>query len=372
MPKPEEKSDKNTKLMVACGSKTGRYDPEPPDQWRYQMNHGDAISRVVGWVKSKTIHMSRSHFAVDENGKPLTLRHMAKDLGWKYQSAVNIALEAEQEGLIRIERQSTREPGRIYLCAEVPKAWRTKSKSHNSVQSCMPPYLVEQIDRLSESQRERFYLSYEAFRGWSKEAMQDGVAEIRAYIEQAEDTTLQAFGIGKKRETKRRVKKTQVSVALPEIPDFVQSVQSEGLYNPESELYNPKNDAASLVSTDTDLKAAAAGEGTPKKTAAAAKKPTRATIPEAQELADALREADPLINAASAQRLLEACRARAPHFSPPITPGEVLQVCSGVVERKGGLQAEAWKAIKNPMGLFMSAVPGSFPGVLDELRRRIA
>ena len=134
MPIPA-RNDKNTLLMKACGSKTGQWDPEPPDQWKYQMYHGDAIARVVGWVKSKTTAYSRSAFAVDEKGKVLTLKHMAADLGWKHQTAINVALEAAQEGLIRIEATAKKDPGRIYLCADIPGIGRRKGKLNNSVQS---------------------------------------------------------------------------------------------------------------------------------------------------------------------------------------------------------------------------------------------
>ncbi len=257
MPKPKEPTDKNSKLMRDCGAKPPYgWDPEPPDQWRYQMNHGDAMSRIVGWVKSKTTHRSRSPFAVDEHKKALTLKHMAIDLGWKPKTAWNLAIEAEAEGLIRIEKNAKKEPGRIYLCADIPKAGRRKGELHSFVQRSYPPYLIEQIDRMSEIQRHKFYASYEAFWKWSKEAMGDGVAELRSYIEQAEDSTLQAFGLEKKREVKRRVKKTKVRVELPEVPDFVQSAQTEVCTKPESRTVQRKIEAH-IKESDTDSRTTA-------------------------------------------------------------------------------------------------------------------
>lgn len=251
--------DKNSQLMKDCGASAPyAWDPEPPDQWRYQMNHGDAISRVVAWVKAHTTHKSRSAFATDEQGKALTLKHMAVDLGWKPQTAINVATEAEAEGLIRIEKDAKKQPGRIYLCASVAKSWRKKGDINNSVQSCYSAYLLEQIEKLSEVERRKFEASFQGFQKWRKELIQDGIAELRAYAEQAEDNIFAAFRLEKKREVKRRVKKTAVAVALPELPDFVHSVQTATLYNPEPGNVQSESAAVSLLHSDTDTKPTAA------------------------------------------------------------------------------------------------------------------
>jgi hypothetical protein len=214
--------------MKECGSKTGRYYPEPPDQWLYQMNHGDAISRVVGWVKAHTTAYSRSAFAVDAHGKQLTLKHMAVDLGWSHKLVWRFASEAEQEGLIRIEKSSKKEPGRIFLCAEIPKARRRKGELNSTVQWNYPPYLIEQIERLSSVERRRFESTYGLFSEWRKELLRDGVSELRSYSNQAEDSILSAFGLERKREEKRRIKKSETfKVEFAKWPDFVQYVQSE-------------------------------------------------------------------------------------------------------------------------------------------------
>ena len=49
------KPDKNKELMLTAGSKTGAYDIEAPDQWRWVMLHAnDPLERAMAWVKSKT------------------------------------------------------------------------------------------------------------------------------------------------------------------------------------------------------------------------------------------------------------------------------------------------------------------------------
>ncbi len=239
MPKTDEKKplDRNSQLMKECGSKEPySWEPEPTDQIRYQMNRGDAIAQVVGWVKWHTTRgvlregkIHRSPWAVNDNGKPLSIKRAAEDLGWKYQTALNNFYAAEQEGLIRIERttKGSKEPGRIGLAADIPKSRRKKGELHNSVQSAFPTYLLEKIQALSEVDRRRFENAYARYRQWSKEVFQDAAAEVREYQALAENTMMQAFSLEKKYDTKRRIKKTAISVALPEIPDFVQSVQSE-------------------------------------------------------------------------------------------------------------------------------------------------
>ena len=74
---------------------------------------------------------------------------------------------------------------------------------------------------------------------------------------------------------------------------------------------------------------------------------------------------------ANKNRLMILCQKQA-QANPPVSVQEVLDVCSALIERKGGLQGSAWREIKNPMGLFLSAVPPAFPAVLTELRKRIA
>ncbi|MGH9664253.1 MAG: hypothetical protein ACRD9L_07510, partial [Bryobacteraceae bacterium] len=62
-------ADRNTKLMLAMGSRNGSFDPEPPDQWLYQLKHARGEEQALAWIKSKTVaHRHHSPYCVDEHG----------------------------------------------------------------------------------------------------------------------------------------------------------------------------------------------------------------------------------------------------------------------------------------------------------------
>jgi hypothetical protein len=337
------------------------------------MNRGDSIAQVVGWVKWHTTRgvardskIRRSAWAQDDKGKWLTIKHAALDLNWKPQTAINYFYAAESEGLIRIEKDAKKNPGRIGLCADIPKSRRTKGELNNFVQSRFPAQLIEQIEKLSEVNRKLFESAYQQYQKWCKDIFDDGAGQVRDFQAQAEDTILHAFCLERKRCEKRRVKKTPVRVELPEVPDFVHFVQSEVCTESESGIVQRQNEPH-IKEAETELKAAA--QTHPRKAAAAASK---APDTEAQELAEALKEADPIITPATARRLLDACRQKAPGCNPPVSVQEVLDACAGLIERKGGITGRAWREIRNPTGLFMSTIPQNFPEILEQLRRRIA
>ncbi len=241
MLKPKEPTDKNSKLMQEMGAKPPyQWEPEPTDHIRYAMNLGHWASQVVAWVKWHTTRSSLSAWAM-RDGRLLTIKHASVDLGWNYSTTLNRFLLVESEGLIRIEKDAKKAPGRIGLCAYVPKSRRRKSKLNSLCTKSMPPYLQEKIDSLSEIERKQFDLSYEAYSEWAKKGMKDVVAEWRALAEQVEDSIFRAFAMERKREVKRRVKATDARVELPAVPDFytlykVEIVQSQkpGMYNAKS------------------------------------------------------------------------------------------------------------------------------------------
>src|SRR5215472_3474374 len=67
------RTKKPSQLMKQMGSRTGQFDPEPPDQWLYVLRHGRGEEQAIAWIKSKTIAIGHdSPFAIDEDSrKPL-------------------------------------------------------------------------------------------------------------------------------------------------------------------------------------------------------------------------------------------------------------------------------------------------------------
>lgn len=372
MPKLKEPTDKNSILMRDCGAKAPyQWEPEPTDHIRYAMNRGDWIAQIVGWVKWHTTRGSRSAWATDDKGKKLTIKHAAEDLGWKNNTAANRFALAIEEGVIRKHPKM----GWIGLCADIPKARRIKGDDDSRVQDRLPRQLIEKIESLSAPDQVLFRTAYERFQKWSRDAFGDVATQIRRQQALAEDTILSHFAMAVERKAKEFQPKTAVKVELTEVPDFITLartdsctvVQDQSCTTPKHPVVHRENEAH-IKEADTDLKAAA--RETVRKPAAAAKK-AAVSDEEAAALAKALREADPLISPTSARRLMIACQKQA-QANPPVSVQEVLDVCSALIERKGGLQGSAWREIKNPMGLFLSAVPPAFPAVLTELRKRIA
>lgn len=254
MPKPKEPTDKNSILMRECGAKSPYpWEPEPRDQILYALNRGDWMSRIIGWMKWHTTRGSRSAWAMSDKGKPLTIKHAADDLGWPYKTALNRFAIAEEEGVIR---RHPKMPW-IGLCADIPLSRQTRGENDSRVQNQLPPQLIEQIEGLSEPDRELFRKAYARFRQWSKEAFDDVATQIRRQQALAEDTILSQFGLERERKAKEFKPKTAAKVDLPALPNFVQLVQDEICTTPETAVVQPEIEAH-IKEADTDLKLASA------------------------------------------------------------------------------------------------------------------
>lgn len=354
MSAPPSAKDRNSELMRLMGSKTGSYDPEPPDQWRYVLEHGEPEERFLAWVKSKTTHMSRSPFCVSDQGKPLYLEHAAVDLGWKIQTARNVASRLEKQGRIRLEKGK-----RIWNRADVPTVSpATDDATNNLVQGYWSPYVVEAIKRLKPADREKWESDEAEFFAWRNELLAEGMATMRSMVERVEDSMVRDLGVEKKRLPKRRAAETRhVQLSLLSVPGFVQSYDTnplaEFVQTPETSLHEakngshkPENGGPSLLSsdTDTDIKAAAA------------------KTTDADQLATALQ-----IDAAAAEALLRDTR----NTDPEVTPPEIVELWRVEFERL--LPRIRSGRIDSPTGILLRTVPTLARGApLMAARRAIA
>ena len=229
------KQDPNSALMRAMGG-NGSYDPEPPDQWRWALRHGWANERALAWIKSKTIAYGHgSPFATGDDGQPLSLESMAAELGWKPQTARNVLNQLCTEGRARYEK------GRIWLSASVPDidSRRTEGEDFNSVQSCLPSYLIEIIQKLPEDKRAELEKRYSAFADWQRQLIAETMASARAIADQFEDSILLDFGVKRDRIAKRRPEEPSfIQLELRMQPNFVQSWDCA---NSKEALYKPQN-----------------------------------------------------------------------------------------------------------------------------------
>jgi hypothetical protein len=263
--KPKEPTDKNSKLMRDCGADAPyQWEPEPTDHIRYAMNRGDWVAQVVGWVKWHTTRGSRSAWAMDDKGKLLTIKHASLDLGWNYQVTINHFYAAEAEGLIRIEKNSKKEPGRIGLCAKVPISGRTKGELNKLVQNQFPLELIENIEKLSAVERAAFENAYSQFQRWEKDTFDDMRTQTRRVHALVEDSILQAFGLARERKAREYHPKTDLRVDTSQVQKFVldilqpigQDVQDEAFCpKPKTVLSKMKTGAHTVLKeadTDTD------------------------------------------------------------------------------------------------------------------------
>lgn len=215
---------KPTELMQACGSKSGQWQPESPDHWRWQLKNGEGPERALAWVKLNSIGRA-SPYCVNVAGECLTVAHLAADCEWKLQTAKNFCSVLAAEGRIRLQRGE-----RIWYRADVPDQKAEDAKY--SVQSIFPDYLTDFIENLPEAKR----ATLEEYRTWRKKFFADGMASLRRIDEQVQDSTLLSVGVNKKRLPKRTAFDPKcVQLSLIEAPSFVEySVQSNGAYKAEN------------------------------------------------------------------------------------------------------------------------------------------
>jgi hypothetical protein len=249
----------NKELMIACGSASGSYDPESPDQTRWTLQNGEGEEKALAWVKMTSLHR-RSPFCVNEAGQVVWLDSMAADNGWTLRTAENYAYKLNSQGRIRLKGK------RIWYRADatVDSNGRINGEETDSVQShnvrplfAFPSYVVEHIERLPEEQREAAARKYATYMEWDRAGLANTVAAWRAISAPFEDNILREIGMEKKRLPKRRSQETGViQLQLLEIPAFVQTNGHASVYNGENGHVQSENrertNRASLLSSDSD------------------------------------------------------------------------------------------------------------------------
>jgi hypothetical protein len=264
MSAPAGTKDKNSELMKAMGSKSGRYDPEPPEQWRWDLAHGTPKQRFRAWVKWKTTghptFEGRSPFCVSEAGTPLTLEHAAVDLGWSAQYVRKVAAEVEQDGFVRLQKG-----GKIFNRADVPVSAAPPPEDANEfVQARWSPYLADSIRGLSPEKREVFDAAEAEYLDWRDRGFTEMVAAWRLMVERVENIMFERVGIEKKRLAKtEREAPPVVQLSLLDVPKFVQNGNAQAAIEfvqgakphrtkPKKGSHKPESAAASLLPLDED------------------------------------------------------------------------------------------------------------------------
>jgi hypothetical protein len=277
---------KTTELMKACGSKTGAFEPESIDQWRWLLANAAGEERALAWVKLRSLAQG-SPFCVDEAGNPLRVASLAADLDWTLQNARNVATALATQGRIRLKDQV------IWYRADVPQSegGRIEGEEKYCVQSMLPSYLVDAIEKLPEDRKRWFVATYESFTQWRDRVLAARIAAARAETEQVENSIVSAVGL----ELKRLVKRRDDSPVEPfefKTPDgnCVQSSELLGAREFVQPVYKPDSRSVqsgpSLLLPDTDSdsisRGPAAASSRQAETKAAAAAPTAARVGEVQ------------------------------------------------------------------------------------------
>jgi hypothetical protein len=282
--------DRNTKLMEACGSKNGQWDPEAPDQNLYRVNHGAAEEQYVSFVYANTCGQARnSPFAVDEHGDIITLKRVAARFKWQTEWAEYVAREAEKHGRVvrdpEFQEDGSRNPKRrLWYRADVPAARvARKTIATPAIEGVrthsLPPYVINDLMKLGPEKCRNTQEWYDAF----CVARNASFAEVKLSHWDAWDQLLldglERAGV-KPHKLGKRAPRDPVYIRAPldlEIPPFVLTSPSSFVrdtpYTVETGLYENPGPLSHTDQTSKDLYSgtpSVISEATVKQSAAAA------------------------------------------------------------------------------------------------------
>jgi hypothetical protein len=207
-----------TKLMKAMGSRTGAFDPEPPDQWKYDLVYGAPDDRYVAWVKSKTIavgHMT-AHATAErgprgEVGRSLTLKDAREELGWERKFSEKVARETDRQG--RTARDSClhadgseNSQRRIFLRAEVKSVQPIEtngneagsgtvySSSDSPFIRLLPGYVADQLKAWDLERRQHANHLLDIIYHWHNDRMAESAQATRAMTGRVLHGALESLG----------------------------------------------------------------------------------------------------------------------------------------------------------------------------------
>ena len=338
--------DRNTKLMKQMGSPTGKWNPEAPDQNLFVLNKGnEAILVVAAWVKAHTSErIPGSPFCVDEKGRSVYIKKLAKDLHWELQTARNELVQAEAAGLCRVEK------GRIWQCADIPLAHqkrsenrRTKREKSNSVQSYFSGQVLDSIENLSDEKRNWLEARFREYLKWRPTLFSDGMAALRDMDERMKNNILRGVGIEKKpsakeRKNARKPVTAQLTFDLVVQPNFVQSYSEDAsVQSMESASVQSKNGGPTF-SVFRPLQ---------QQTTTTANGEAHAPLDDVVVVGEKLK-AYGTISKPAQQKFLDSCRKA----SPECTAEQICAVIDGIAK---GFNRNT----RHPMGVLIREVPGN-------------
>lgn len=206
---------KPTELMKACGSKTGRWEPESADQWRWSVKYGSGGERLLALIKLWSVARG-SPWCVDDKGHPATTEDLCRELELKPQTVRNYLAALKAQGRIRHKK------GRVWFRADVPEAIPNQEPPY-SAPGIFPGYVIDFIKTLSPERQEEITAILEAGEADDQRVYNEAVNQVRACIATRKLNRFRAAGLPKRKLPKNQTppapKRVQLALTFLDTPE---------------------------------------------------------------------------------------------------------------------------------------------------------
>lgn len=259
-------------LMKAMGSRSGYFDPIPPDQHAWPMKNGyPPLFKLWSWMCAHTIRKGRRKgYVCDERGRALTLEDAASDLGmdegvcrraWREGAALGLwrkgtnAADRKQLFLnakvIPVPVEADPEPEIDAAEEDDSNTKKGEEKEKEVCTDLFPPYISKQIKRLPKVRREVFLSEHARNERLKLDVHADVTVAVRLIFDQRENSMFSRFGIKKIREEHkpkngavRSPERIQlVQEFLPGLEKFVETVEKRSVQAFEESVQTEKDPA---------------------------------------------------------------------------------------------------------------------------------
>src|ERR1035437_3911565 len=253
-------------LMLQMGSKNGRFDPCAPEWYMRLSASKDPVERIMGWMQYHTVRFPiRSPYACDQDGNPLTLKHLAADYNWSTRMAQKYWMRATAKHYVK------KVENKLYLRADfkVKGLIVDEDGSSTNVVSIDPtdaymdslaPYLREQVAKLPAARITELATRWTAWDNARKDVEADAMQAAREKMKPYETALYGEYKVNLKSLAERQQKRAKsanvhVTMDLFDFAPVPKGAQSSAVLNPNGEEKQPtvptaRNAIESAVSPD--------------------------------------------------------------------------------------------------------------------------
>src|ERR1035437_7707186 len=237
-------------LMLQMGSKNGRFDPCAPEWYMRLSASKDPVEQIMGWMQYHTVRFPiRSPYACDQDGNPLTLKHLAADYNWSTRMAQKYWMRATAKHYVK------KVEGKLYLRADfkVKGLIVDEDGSSTNVVSIDPteaymdslaPYLREQVAKLPAGRITELATRWTSWDKARKDVEADAMQAARERMKPYETALYGEYKVTVKslpaRQDKRaKAANVHVTMDLFDFAPVPKGAQSSAVLNPNGEEKQP-------------------------------------------------------------------------------------------------------------------------------------